>query len=361
MFALKGSWKYTIKLRQRRALAHPGVEFLMKTKTHEHLSFAIAGALLCSVLTFGLMVALLSICMAYVLARGLANHSAARPFGAYAPVVSAALVGLLPFVFLGFLVAAAGYMAPSLKEEFAGLSERMVALLDAGRQALPDIVASKVPSPAQARELVVEYLQERAGAIAAMGKTWFLGVLQLVVGTVIGVLLFAEHVKKAPPVGLGLAVARRADTFIGIFRSIVTAQLVIAVSNTLFTAIYLFILLPLFGIALPYSMALVVLTFLASLLPVVGNLLVNSVLTLVALSVSPAVAAGALAFLVIVHKAEYIINAAVIGEKTAISIWEMLVAIALGEAAFGVAGVVAAPLYYAYLKQEAKNAGLLQA
>ncbi|WP_240746150.1 hypothetical protein [Cupriavidus oxalaticus] len=59
-----------------------------------------------------------------------------------------------------------------------------------------------------------------------------------------------------------------------------------------------------------------------------------------------------LLFLVAVHKLEYFINAKVLGAKIKTTIWELLIVMFLCEALFGVVGLVAAPLYYAYTKLE---------
>jgi hypothetical protein len=61
----------------------------------------------------------------------------------------------------------------------------------------------------------------------------------------------------------------------------VAAQFWIAAFNTLLTAIFLLFLMPLWGAHLPYTPALITLTFLAGLVPIVGNLVCNSVITLV--------------------------------------------------------------------------------
>ena len=111
-------------------------------------------------------------------------------------------------------------------------------------------------------------------------------------------------------------------------------------------------LMPLWGERLPYTAALVTLTFVAGLIPIVGNLLCNTVITIVALSVSPQAAAACLGFLVLIHKAEYVINARVVGQRTHMAVWELLTVMFVAEAVFGPAGLVAAPLFYAYLKKE---------
>ena len=97
----------------------------------------------------------------------------------------------------------------------------------------------------------------------------------------------------------------------------------------------------------------------AGLVPIVGNLVCNAVITLVALSVSPITALACLVFLIIIHKAEYVINAKVVGSRTQMRVWELLAVMFVAEAVFGPAGLVAAPLFYAYLKKELQAAGLV--
>ena len=141
------------------------------------------------------------------------------------------------------------------------------------------------------------------------------------------------------------------------FRQIVVAQFWIALFNTFLTAIFLLVVLPLWDSRLPYTMALILLTFLAGLIPIVGNLICNGVLTLVGLSVSPLVALACLVFLIAIHKAEYFINAKVIGHRTHMGVWELLAVMFVMEAVFGPAGLVAAPLFYAYTKKELQASG----
>jgi predicted PurR-regulated permease PerM len=105
--------------------------------------------------------------------------------------------------------------------------------------------------------------------------------------------------------------------------------------------------------------ALITLTFIAGLIPIVGNLLCNAVLTLVGLSVSPVAAAACLGFLILIHKAEYVINAKVVGTRTHMGVWELLAVMFVAESVFGPAGLVAAPLFYAYLKKELEAAQLV--
>ena len=143
------------------------------------------------------------------------------------------------------------------------------------------------------------------------------------------------------------------------FRRVVFGQIRISALNTLLTSIYLAAVLPLFDVHLPLIKTIIVVTFVAGLLPVLGNLISNTVIVVVSLSVSFYVAIAALVFLVAIHKLEYFINARIIGGQIRARAWEMLLAMLVMEAAFGVPGVIAAPIYYAYLKSELSARGLI--
>ena len=80
---------------------------------------------------------------------------------------------------------------------------------------------------------------------------------------------------------------------------------------------------------------------------------------MVGLSVSLWVAVAALGFLIVIHKLEYFLNARIVGSQIRARAWELLIAMLVMEALFGMAGLVAAPIYYAYLKRELEAAGLI--
>jgi predicted PurR-regulated permease PerM len=139
----------------------------------------------------------------------------------------------------------------------------------------------------------------------------------------------------------------------------VFAQFKISLINTAFTGVYLALVLPAFGINLPFKMTLIALTFITGLLPVLGNLVSNTIIVVVSLSVSPQVAIGSLGFLIIIHKFEYFLNARIVGRRTECRAWELLLAMVVMEAAFGIPGVIAAPIYYTYLKAELSDRGVV--
>jgi hypothetical protein len=224
------------------------------------------------------------------------------------------------------------------------------------RDKLPPDIAAQLPDGAQeVQRVIASYLASKAGTLAMTGRAWLTGLLFAYVGLLIGTLAAARPTAQGLK-PLAAALHLRLRRFGETFGQIVVAQFWIALFNTFLTAVFLLVVLPLWENRLPYTMALILLTFVAGLVPIVGNLICNGVLTLVGLSVSPLVALTCLVFLVAIHKAEYFINAKVIGHRTHMGVWELLAVMFAMEAVFGPAGLVAAPLFYAYAKKELQAA-----
>ena len=274
-----------------------------------------------------------------------------------APRLAATVVALLPLLLLALaLPRTRGLLldAPAQYRELLAFLARTVLEL---RELLPPDIGAQLPEGAvEIQRAMAGYLASKAGALATTGRAWLSGLLFAYVGLLIGALAAARpSVPGLKPLSAQLHL--RVERFGETFRQIVVAQFWIALFNTSLTAIFLLVILPLWGHCLPYSMALLLLTFVAGLVPIVGNLICNAVLTLVGLSVSPWVALACLVFLVAIHKAEYFINAKVIGHRTHMSVWELLTVMFVMEAVFGPAGLVAAPLFYAYAKKELQATG----
>ncbi|MCA0309118.1 MAG: permease [Proteobacteria bacterium] len=281
----------------------------------------------------------------------------ARQPGRQAPRLAATVVALLPLLLLALaLPRTRGLLldAPAQYRELLAFLARTVLEL---RDHLPPDIGAQLPEGAvEIQRAMAGYLASKAGTLATTGRAWLSGLLFAYVGLLIGALAAARpSVPGLKPLSAQLHL--RVERFGETFRQIVVAQFWIALFNTCLTAIFLLVILPLTDNRLPYSMALILLTFVAGLIPIVGNLICNGVLTLVGLSVSPAVATACLAFLIAIHKAEYFINAKVIGHRTQMGVWELLSVMFVMEAVFGPAGLVAAPLFYAYSKKELHASG----
>ncbi|RZL92623.1 MAG: AI-2E family transporter [Variovorax sp.] len=273
--------------------------------------------------------------------------------------ITVALVVLGPIALLGVGVSEAREYVVDAPQQYRELLDYIARTILELRQKLPPDLAAYLPAAADdVQRMVANYLRTQAGSLALAGRAWLNALLFAYVGLIIGGLaaVTAAPSRRRP---LAAEMHRRISTFGEAFRQIVAAQFWIAAFNTMLTAVFLLLLLPLWDLRLPYTPALITLTFLAGLIPIVGNLLCNVVLTLVGLSVSPLTAAACLIFLIVIHKAEYVINAKVVGSRTHMAVWELLAVMFVAEAVFGPAGLVAAPLFYAYLKKELEAARLV--
>ncbi|MBF6630516.1 MAG: AI-2E family transporter [Comamonas sp.] len=313
-----------------------------------------------------LLPGLLCVCLGFLLTRGLASLLARvdrRPPGPvpdrWAQVLAATLVCIAPLVWIAIaLTQSRGYLT-DVPHQYKELLDYLANTVLELRSKLPLELSAMLPQgTAEIQQAIATYLAAKAGALASAGKAWLGGLLHAYMGLLIGALA-AVRPRLPPRAALTRALQCRVMLLGEAFRQIVAAQFWIALFNTCLTAIFLLLILPTFDMALPYTPALIMLTFIAGLIPIVGNLFCNVVLTLVGLSVSPTAAGTCLAFLILIHKAEYVINAKVVGQRTHMAVWELLTVMFIAESVFGPAGLVAAPLFYAYLKKELEAARLV--
>ena len=271
-------------------------------------------------------------------------------------------VAFLATVVVGLLSLAAFAAVVFFGSETGGyvlLLKKSADVIQSWRGLLPAWVLHSLPTDAAAlQSSIVAWLREHLAAVQTFGQEGTRALVRVVIGMVIGALI---ALRQADPPSdyrpLAQALADRAGRFSEAFRRVVFAQVRIAAVNAVLTAVYLVIVLPLLGIHLPLIKTMIAVTFVAGLIPVVGNLVSNIVVVVVSLSVSPYVAIGSLIYLVAIHKLEYFLNARLVGRQIEARAWELLLAMLLLEAMFGIAGLIAAPIYYAYVKDELAAAG----
>jgi predicted PurR-regulated permease PerM len=233
--------------------------------------------------------------------------------------------------------------------------------VEKARQQLPVAWTGWLPdSVDELRVMALELTRKHAMSLQVVGKETVRVLVRIIIGLVLGALVALNRERPPHQVGpLASALGERCQHLAEAFHNIVFAQIKISLINTIATGIFLLGVLPLMGVHVPLSKTLVVLTFVVGLLPVIGNLISNTAVTIAALSVSVWVAVASLGFLIVIHKLEYFLNARIIGTQIRARSWELLVAMLAMEAAFGLSGVIAAPIYYAYLKSELETEGMI--
>jgi predicted PurR-regulated permease PerM len=206
-----------------------------------------------------------------------------------------------------------------------------------------------------ASETVKNQVHYLAGAAkVARGATTQLAFL--LIGAVVAMSIFLNprfelnRSANAPPKNFYSAccdqIAERFSTFYRSFATVMGAQIIISAINTVFTTIFVLI------VHLRHGPVVIGITFLCGLLPVVGNLISNTIIVGIAFIDSPGAALAALIFLVFIHKLEYFLNGKIIGHRIHNPLWLTLLALILGERLMGVPGMILAPVVLHYVKVE---------
>jgi predicted PurR-regulated permease PerM len=257
----------------------------------------------------------------------------------------------------------------------AGIATAAVYFMRAAILALPDVADTSIPSAsawAQKRQIelpftdfeslrgvIVDELKQEAHYLQSVAH--FAGsTVSMLVLSIIGIVIAASLFLNAtfnPDFGASgprnnlyavctEEISARFRDFYRSFETVMGAQITISLINTVLTGIFLLI------IHLRHAPLLIATTFLCGLVPIVGNLVSNTIITLIALSVSLKLAIAALVFLIVVHKLEYFLNSTIIGQRIRNPVWLTLIALVIGERLMGVPGLVLAPVVLNYLRVE---------
>jgi predicted PurR-regulated permease PerM len=258
----------------------------------------------------------------------------------------------------------------------SGISYGLGHLINDTVRALPEIADKAIPSMIQwAREYQIELpftdydsLKDLAfdtvksqvnylGSVARIARGATTQFLFWLIGCVVAISLFLnprleldreKHAVQANLYSLCCdQIAMRFQVLYQSFAMVIGAQIVISAINTVLTAIFVM------AVGLPYAVVVIGVTFLCGLIPVIGNLVSNTVIVGIGFTVSPKMALAALIFLVAVHKLEYFLNSKIIGHRIRNPLWLTLLALVLGEKLMGIPGMILAPVVLHYLKVEA--------
>ncbi len=215
------------------------------------------------------------------------------------------------------------------------------------------------------RAVALEGVRSTLGDLGNYAKVATKEFLFLVVGIVVAVGVFLnpdfEPERHKGPARLNLYsfytgwIRKRFSSFYKSFETVIGAQLIISTINTVLTAIFVF------ATEIRYPGVLIILTFVCGLLPIIGNIISNTVIIGVAFMVSPRLAAFALIFLLVIHKLEYFLNSRIIGGRIHHPMWLMLLALIIGERLMGISGIILAPVILSFIKVEMQKIPVLDA
>jgi predicted PurR-regulated permease PerM len=237
-------------------------------------------------------------------------------------------------------------------ERLPMLLDRLLPRLDAlaGRFG----VALPADNVREFQALILEALKENVRSITTTSGLLTRGFFQILLAIVVAILHFVSApASPVPSVRTGgldaelLSECRdRAALFSASFELVMGAQVLVASINTAAAAIFLI------ALRIPFRTMLTLTTFVCGMIPIVGNVISNSLIVAAALTRSDHLALAALIFLVVVHKGGYFLNSRIVGARIDTPTWAILLGLLAGEALMGVTGVILAPTLIYYVREE---------
>lgn len=192
-------------------------------------------------------------------------------------------------------------------------------------------------------KLAGDFLRENLAILSNFGAI----LVNMILGVVFGILLFYHDPKKNGKYkNIWTLMQYKVNCFATLifraFRIIMTTQVLIALMNTVMISIFSTLITPLFyGEFLPYYYIIIPLVFLFSLVPVVGNLIVNFLIIIAALQVSVYYVIAAVIYFFIAHKLELIVVGKVLNARMDVPFVLILFSMVLGEIVFrSFAGII---------------------
>jgi predicted PurR-regulated permease PerM len=200
------------------------------------------------------------------------------------------------------------------------------------------------------RIYVLDAIKENTRSLSRASGLLTKGFFQILVGVFSGALCFLSDPVENREATVFDAVRREFDAwfivFIKFFEMILGAQFLISLINTVLTAVFIM------ATAMPYITFLTLATFIFGVIPIIGNILSNTIIVATAMTVSPRMGLLAFGFLILIHKGEYFLNSKIVGSRINIPMWQTLIGLLVGEIAMGVPGMILAPVFLYYVREE---------
>ena len=246
---------------------------------YTYAAWILSGVSLVLVLSLQLLPAMLAGMLVYELVHVLAPTVNNRLSDKRAKLIAVVLLSVLAVGVTTAGIAGALVFFKSDAGNIPALLTKMAEIVAGSRGTLPNWLVDEMPdNPDDMGQAIAEWFRLHAAEMQTMGKEAGRVLIYALIGTVVGALVALREALPIEPRGpLAVALIERVTNLGTAFRRVVFAQVRISLLNTIFTAVYLALVLPLFGVELPLRKTLIALTFLAGLLPVVGNLISNSV------------------------------------------------------------------------------------
>lgn len=210
-----------------------------------------------------------------------------------------------------------------------------------------------VDNALELRDLLVTSAKENFASVSKTSGLLTRGFFLVLVGVFAAAMKFLSPSEEGGGANLYEALreefSARVRLFVRSFELVVGAQVAISTINAILTAVFLH------AMGFPFKTFLILTTFVCGLVPIIGNVISNIAIVTAGLTVSVHLATFGLAYLVVIHKLEYILNSRIIGGSIDTPMWMTLLGLVAGEAMMGVPGILLAPALLHYARAELRD------
>ena len=331
------------------------------------ISLIIISSIMLGILHYNFIILLFSIMLTYMiidgsnnlLAKLFKNNKDEHRFSTISTLIIVTVVASL--ISFGSYSLYKYILLSNISSDFSSILNKIISIIENNKLqqfGLPTNIT-------EIKNYIVTFLKLHTSDLTNISKHGLSALIYILIGIIVGAMLIF-HVKvhhnnsnkliEQNDVNSSLYIKQdiiaRIKNFKKAFSNVFVAQFKISLIDTILTGVYLYAVLPIFDVNLPFKFTILVIAFIVGLIPVVGNLISNTIIVLMSLSISIKVAISSLIFLVVIHKLEYFLNAKIIGSQINSTAWELLLIMIVFEKIFGIGGIIVAPIYYAYFKQE---------
>lgn len=199
----------------------------------------------------------------------------------------------------------------------------------------------KIPVPADfdfnfLLKVSLEYIKSHLDIVSEVGKNS----LQIIIGLIFGVLFFSYEIKTIVPENNVWShfietITVKLKIFFESFKTIMQLQVIVSIMNTISLSILsLGIAKLITGEFLPYWYILLPLTAIFSLVPVIGNIIINLLIFFISINISLTFTIIAIIYFFLIHKLELVVIGKLLGNKVSVPFLFVAISMLLGELIF---------------------------
>lgn len=321
----------------------------MNNKYNNHIAFSACLAFIMLILFLDIGYGLILTLSLYCVSQFFMKHLTKKlPFLASKIITSIFIIGFFALVYF-FMHTSIKYGITAIQGDNGQTLQTVLGSITDVRNKMPGFISKKLPQSAADLEIIVSNLtanlNQHIMGLSGSSINYF---FQSLFAFIISISLLQKKTETNSPMILSLK--NNFSDFIQSFKVLMGAQVYVALWNAIWLTIYLFAILPAFDIEISYRKTLIILTLFISLIPALGNVISNTALLILCLPFGVYVILASLIFMILIHKAEYLINAKIIGQQSNANVVEILLSLIIFELIFGIDGLILGPVTYAYVK-----------